>query len=270
MSTSTLPSGQEHHFRERAFKGSFLVSFGVHIAIILVAGSMTLFRISGTNYAPTYTVDLVTLPSPTPAAVVKPSPSEVKAAPKPEPAKPEKKIPEPAPSPLPEKTLDEIKPSGGDEAARLERRQRIEELEMEARRLYESFTSEDSAGTPDNVPQTRTSPAGEPVTSDSTGGSDAPTNIKFRAYYDRIWSQIRSSWVIPEGVTSRVSLKAVVGIRIAPDGEIQQFWIEKRSGNDYYDQSALRAIRKANPLSPLPDEFGDAPLEVGINFNYPE
>jgi TonB family protein len=67
-----------------------------------------------------------------------------------------------------------------------------------------------------------------------------------------------------------VSLVTVVAIRIAEDGEIEQSWIEERSGNEYYDQSALRAIRKANPLPPLPKDLRGKPLEVGINFRYPE
>ena len=87
---------------------------------------------------------------------------------------------------------------------------------------------------------------------------------------DRIWAQIRSSWVVPEGVTSSVSLITVVGIKVAPDGQIMEFRVEKSSGNTYYDQSAVRAIRKANPLPPLPGDMGQEPLEVGINFRYPE
>jgi TonB family protein len=179
---------------------------------------------------------------------------------------PEKKVSKPAGSTSPEEARKEIKPSGGDEAARLERRRKIEELEMEARRLYESFTDEEGA---DRVYSEETSAVGPPVTNATAGGSDITANIRFKAYYDRIWAKIRSSWV-PQGVTSEASLLTVVGIRIAPNGEIEQSWIEKKSGNHYYDQSALRAIRKANPLSPLPDEQSDAPLEVGINFRYPE
>ncbi|TNF50181.1 energy transducer TonB, partial [bacterium] len=39
------------------------------------------------------------------------------------------------------------------------------------------------------------------------------------------------------------------------------------SGNIYYDQSALRAIRKASPLPPLPQDLDEESLEVGINFH---
>jgi len=241
---------------------------------------VTLFRMSGTTYAPSYTVDLVSLPAVKPATASKPTPApKAVPAPKPvqaevkEPPKPAvKKVkPAPAPEPVapPEKTKKEIKPSGGDEAARLERRQRIEELEREARRLYESFTTDEETQGQETAQPTEKGVENRSAASTPTGGGTM-SDIRFRAYYDRIWAQIRSSWVLPEGVTSQGSLITVVGIRIAANGEIEQFWIEKRSGNTYYDQSALRAIRKANPLPALPDELSDAPLEVGVNFRYPE
>ena len=267
MPVFTLPSGQGHHFSERAFKSSFFVSFGIHVVILVAAGSMTLFRMSGTTYAPSYTVDLVSLPSTTPAASAKPAPSKPRIKPKPV---PEKKIPEPAESVAPEEVQKEMQTSGGDEAARLERRKKIEELEMEARRLYESYTTEEDVTTGESIQPAEADVDAPSVTSTPTGGNDAPSNIRNRAYHDRIWAKIRSKWLLPEGVTSSASLITVVGIRIAASGEIEQFWIEKRSGNDYYDQSALRAIRKANPLPSLPDDISETSLEVGINFKYPE
>jgi colicin import membrane protein len=265
LSTFTLPSGQDHHFKERAFKGSFFVSIGIHVVILVAAGSMTLFHMSGTTYSPSYTVDLVSLPSPKPAKVAKPAPAEVKTQPTPT---VEKKVPKPAESSPPVKIREELKPSGGDETARIQRRKKIEELEMEASRLYESFTSEEDIATEARTQPDETGAVDPSVTSAPAGGNDAPSNLKSRAYYDRIWAKIRSSWV-PQGVTSEASLLTVVWIRIAPDGEIEQSWMKKKSGNDYYDQSALRAIGRANPLPPLPDER-NTPLEVGINFRYPE
>lgn len=130
----------------------------------------------------------------------------------------------------------------------------MEELEAEVRRLFELFTTEESSG-----PETFSADEG-----------DSSANIRFRAYYDRIWSQIRATWVIPEGVTAREDLLTVVGIRIAANGVIEDHWIEKGSGNIYYDQSTLRAIREASPLPPLPEDFNNSALEVGINFRISE
>lgn len=281
MSTFTLPSGQGHHFRDRAFKRSFFVSLGIHAVIFIVAGSVTLFRMSGTTYAPSYTVDLVSLPAPKPAVSPKPAASP-KPAPVPqktrtevkEPPKPavEKVKPAPAPEPVapPEETRKEIRPSGGDEAARLERRKKIEELERETQRLYESIRSDGNAAPSAEVQPAEKGGDDRPVTPTPSGAGGTMADIRFKAYYDRIWAQIRSSWVVPEGVITQASLLTKMRIRIASDGKIEQFWLEKKSGNDYYDQSTIRAITKTKHLPPLPEELGGGPLEVGINFKYPE
>jgi colicin import membrane protein len=220
---------------------------------------------SGTTYTPSYTVDLVSLPSTTPAATAKPVSVKPKAQPKPV---PEKKVSKPDESVAPKEVLEEFKPSGGDEAARLERRKKIEELEMETRRLYETFTSEDAGVTEESQPG-ETSADLPPATSAPAGVSGNQNSIRFRAYYDLIWAQIRASWVLPEGVTSGTKLLTKARISIAPDGTIEQFWIEKKSGNDYYDQSVLRAISRAKHLPPLPEELSGSPFEVGLNFKYP-
>ncbi len=286
MSVFSLPSGHNHHFREQAFRRSFLVSMAIHVVVIAVAGGMTLFRMTGTTYAPSFAVDLVSFPSSPKASrpgkatapVAKPQP---KTAPKPAPksappvAKPVKK----AVSPPPAQPSEKIKPSGGDEAAavRLERKRRIEELEKEARQLYESFTA-GAEETPE-APEVKTGagveegsgslePAGSTGSGSPDGGGQG-ADIRFRPYYDRIWSKIRSSWILPEGVATGEKLLAVIGIRIASDGNIEEYWVEKRSGNDYYDQSAIRAIRKSRRLPALPEDLGNEPLEVGVNFRYP-
>ena len=64
-------------------------------------------------------------------------------------------------------------------------------------------------------------------------------------------------------------LETIIIIVIERDGKIQKSWFEKRSGNTLYDQSAMRAIKKAGPLPPIPKEFSDNIFEIGIRF-YPE
>jgi TonB family protein len=274
VTAHTLPSGQGHHFQEREFKRSFLVSLGIHIVVIIAAGSMTLFRMSGTTYSPTYTVDLITLP-PSPASKTpQKSPARTRAAEAPE-KEPDRTVAPAKEPPTPDQALEEIRPAGGDEAARLERRRRIEELEQEARRLYESYTSDQAEPASEAARVREAEPAEGPagkqaVTGGENAGRGQVSDLRFRAYYDQIWAQIRASWVLPDGVAAGDTLLIVVGIRISPAGDIQQYWVEKKSGNLYYDQSAIRAIRKASPLPPLPEDLGDEYLEVGVNFRYPE
>ena len=63
--------------------------------------------------------------------------------------------------------------------------------------------------------------------------------------------------------------ETVIVIVIEREGRIQKSWFEKRSGNALYDQSTMRAIKKADPLPPIPKEFSDNTFEIGIRF-YPE
>ena len=38
----------------------------------------------------------------------------------------------------------------------------------------------------------------------------------------------------------------------------------------YFDESALRTVKKANPLPPMPEAFRENGLEVGIRFRSAE
>lgn len=80
-------------------------------------------------------------------------------------------------------------------------------------------------------------------------------------YYSMIVKKIRQEWVFPESLDRK--LEAIISIKIAKDGSIKIDRIEKSSGNQLFDRYALRAINKASPLPPPPQE-----MEVGIRF-YP-
>ncbi|MBI4495912.1 MAG: cell envelope integrity protein TolA [Deltaproteobacteria bacterium] len=102
----------------------------------------------------------------------------------------------------------------------------------------------------------------------SGGSSSGVMSIKFKMYYNLIWQRIRSVWVLPEGALGgRKDLETIVAIRIARDGQIESIQFEKKSGNPYLDESALRAIKKANPLPPLPPGFEGDKFDVGVRFS---
>jgi TonB family protein len=89
-------------------------------------------------------------------------------------------------------------------------------------------------------------------------------------YYNLIWGKIKEAWKIPENLLKEtVDQEAIIVLIIERDGKIQKLWFEKKSGNPIYDQTALRAIRKAEPFPPLPKEFDGNTLEIGIRF-FPE
>ena len=259
----------------------------IHLGLLAIAGTATLFRMSGTSYAPSYTVDLVTLP-PSPAAKPKTSKAAVKT-PKAEAPKTSKLEKKPDVAARKEEIVKEtpfvIEPAKskvGDEAASTERRKRLEDLEKQAASLYESYRNEavPSAG---ELPQAVVTAGRENGESENgardagvTGlavavGDGSSADIRLKPYYGRVSSRIRAAWVLPEGVAaSEKDLLTVVRIRISTTGVIEDQRIEKGSGNIYYDQSILRAIRKASPLPPLPKGLDQKPLGVGLNFRFNE
>ena len=108
------------------------------------------------------------------------------------------------------------------------------------------------------------SPWGSPF-----GGSSA-LESKLNDYYNMIWAKIKKEWTLPGGLPKgKSNLETIIVVVIQRDGKVQKSWFEKRSGNAHYDQMAMRAIKKAEPLPPIPKEFRDEIFEIGIRF-YPE
>ncbi|MCJ7662609.1 MAG: TonB C-terminal domain-containing protein [Desulfobacterales bacterium] len=91
----------------------------------------------------------------------------------------------------------------------------------------------------------------------SVGGS------KVDVYYSQVWTKIKKEWTLPEDF-SRANLETIIIVVIDRAGRIQKSWFEKKSGNVLYDQSAMRAIKKAEPFPPIPEEVRDD--TYGIRF----
>lgn len=78
--------------------------------------------------------------------------------------------------------------------------------------------------------------------------------------------QIEKKWAFPEQLAGGTDLEAVLMIKILPSGEIQDIWFEKKSGNSYFDDSVYKAVKKSNPLPPLPKEYQQPFYNVGLVF----
>ncbi|MCF8113985.1 MAG: TonB C-terminal domain-containing protein, partial [Desulfotignum sp.] len=79
-------------------------------------------------------------------------------------------------------------------------------------------------------------------------------------------SAIQQNWVYNEMLAGMdQNLEVRVLIKILKTGEIRDIVYDTRSGNRYLDQSAKRAIQRANPLPPLPR--GMASYDVVVIFN---
>jgi TonB family protein len=82
----------------------------------------------------------------------------------------------------------------------------------------------------------------------------------FRIVRQRVWSEWAQSAVYGSNEA------CIVGLTIRKSGEVYDIRIEKASGNGFYDSVALRAVRNASPLPPLPSSFPNDEQRVRIQF----
>ena len=86
-------------------------------------------------------------------------------------------------------------------------------------------------------------------------------------YNAEIKYQIQKNWVFSEQFAgSKTNLETALGIKVLPSGEITDIWFDKKSGNAYMDDSAYKALVKANPLPLLPKEYTRPHYMVGFRF----
>ena len=101
------------------------------------------------------------------------------------------------------------------------------------------------------------SPTGGSPWGSLSGGSSA-FESKLNDYYSMVWAKIKKEWTLPGEIPKGgKNLETIIVVVIEKDGKIQKSWFEKKSGNAQYDQMAMRAIKKAEPLPAIPREFSD-------------
>jgi TonB family protein len=140
-----------------------------------------------------------------------------------EPAKPEKAGKEPA----------EDKDTGEEGAKRIEKRLAGIRDEVEKRRS----AAEKGTGT-------------EAVTAH---GSAAPSaaDPDLTAWLSQVRNRINANWTLFQEVRDK-SPATVIGVRISDDGALIGAAVDRGSGDEIFDRSALRAVHQASPLPPPP------------------
>ena len=77
--------------------------------------------------------------------------------------------------------------------------------------------------------------------------------LTFKTYYNTVGSMIQSSWIYSGEIEKNLSVW--LAIRISPAGELVSIRVEKRSGDAIFDESAIRAVKKAAPFPQVPEEI---------------
>lgn len=98
-----------------------------------------------------------------------------------------------------------------------------------------------------------------------------PTGSIADEYYSAIWQKIHDAWLIPSSMAaSSYGYETIVSVTIDRDGSVSDLSIEKSSGNVYFDQTAIRAIKKASPLPAFPPSWLQKSINIGIKFSCKE
>lgn len=90
--------------------------------------------------------------------------------------------------------------------------------------------------------------------------------VRLRSYYNRLWEHVNSHWAIPPSLQGRGHTVIVSAVLDRRGGLLRSF-IEEPSASPAFDQSALRALERAAPLPPFPEEVREDVLEVGFRFH---
>ncbi|HEY3305431.1 MAG TPA: cell envelope integrity protein TolA [Candidatus Binatia bacterium] len=95
-----------------------------------------------------------------------------------------------------------------------------------------------------------------------TGGGIA-RGAEFVRYFNEMRERIKSGWT---WAGRRTDLVASVRFSIQENGEIVGLKLVRGSGDSSYDDSVIRALRKANPLPPPPESHREEFTDVELAF----
>jgi TonB family protein len=235
------------------------------------------------------TVAVTETPTPTPEPTVEPKSLEppieateqptVEATPQPTPSPEPTKRPKkrPSPKPTPEKAN---RPKAGSTVARVASTptvaQRMAKLrhdlmEKHMQELAKKEPDEEEDDNPDE-PGMDENPAnreggGGPVVANvppsegkgfGVGSGEGSLGIlkdpEFLLYYKTVQDQIKKSWTFTSGSND---LTATVDFAIGPDGALHNLKIGTSSNDSAFDDSVLRAVRRAAPFPAPPEKFRD-------------
>ncbi len=96
--------------------------------------------------------------------------------------------------------------------------------------------------------------------------------LNLKVYTSIAKSLIESNWVYPPALLglAKKDLEAVVILKIKRSGQIIKFWFKKKSNDTIFDTSIIKAIKKSNPLPPLPEGYKKRYEEIEIHFSLSE
>lgn len=279
MNQKTYPHNYpERENERRIFFSNFAISFFCHAVLFVILIFAPGFATSRTPSLSYINVSLVTLPSsktaPLPEKIEKQPLVEKKAE---TPKIPDKKIPEPVhessnsislkpkkiKQSLKKKTFktDRVVKNAISRIKKEVEESRPDQIKKALARIKDEVEKEG----PRDLDKQGTS-KGPQIPGDSDTDSKKVLEL-IDIYRIEVAYRIQKNWAFSEQLAGgQTDLEAWVAIKIARNGEIKDIWFDKRSGNDYFDEAAKKAIMKSNPLPPLPNGYMRPYCEAGFHF----
>jgi TonB family protein len=240
--------------RARSVRRQQLLSIGAAVALhgLLVAAAFATRIARAEREFPDYvavhvlpaTALGVERPRPTPPEPAPAPPVEPEPAPEPPPPEPDPEIPV-----LPREEVDrEPEPAPPPKPA-----PRPEPRPAEPTRADRSESATGPLGSP------RGTPGGRPDLGAQVFGP-AGASFPYDYYLDQMLARIRQSWARPpvQGI------EALLTFRVLRNGEVVEVEVRESSGSRAFDLAALRAVRNASPLPPLPASYREDVLTVNL------
>ena len=91
-------------------------------------------------------------------------------------------------------------------------------------------------------------------------------SFEFAYYLQQVRQQVTRNWATPAGTPP--GTRAEVYFRVGRSGEISDLRLVLSSGNEYFDQSALRAVMVTQQLPPLPLGWNRPDLGIQYGFEF--
>lgn len=168
-----------------------------------------------------------------PQPAVRPQPEKEEKKPVVE-KKPEPPVEEPAAEPPVPKTVEKPEPEKKEETA-APQKPPVEESPTDEQRDRQILAALDKV-------RSRVKPA----------AGTAVRGLPFLLYTRQVKQRVRDSWIVAQ---EKPGVSAVVRFGILPSGDIVAIELARGSGDRVFDESVLRAVKKADPLPPPPEAY---------------
>lgn len=96
--------------------------------------------------------------------------------------------------------------------------------------------------------------------------SKDPARSRINEYYGFIQSRVKGNWILPPSLRPKDNVVTIIEVKILSNGAVERLNFEKRSGNRYVDDSAMKAVQKSIPFPPFPEGMTDRYIEIGLRF----